>query len=61
MIYAVINKYNVVDNVVVWDGSDDWSPEDGFYSVEANENCRIGSIYQDGEFLPPKEDSLSGS
>jgi len=47
MKYAVINSSNIVENIIVWDGSAPYNPGAGMTLVEIQNNvfCAIGWIY----------------
>ncbi|HHS9624592.1 TPA: hypothetical protein ACTXE4_000199 [Raoultella ornithinolytica] len=52
--WAVIDSNCIVVNIVVWDGSEEWSPPEGMTAVNCGDKpfC-IGGSYKDGEFTPP--------
>lgn len=51
--YALINtSTGLVESIVVWDGSSDWSPSDGYLAVESDQ-AAIGWTYTDGVLSPP--------
>lgn len=51
--YAVIDDATqVVVNVVLWDGENDWTPPEGCTAVQSDV-ADIGDTYEDGEFIPP--------
>ncbi|CAM7148867.1 TPA: hypothetical protein NR743_004380 [Klebsiella pneumoniae] len=52
--WAVIDSNSIVVNIVVWDGSEEWSPPEGMTAVNCGDKpfC-IGGSYKDGEFTPP--------
>lgn len=52
--WAVIDSNCIVVNIVVWDGSEEWSPPEGMTAVNCGDKpfC-IGGSYKDGEFIPP--------
>lgn len=51
--YAVVNNTTgLVESVVMWDGSDDWSAPEGYMTVES-EAAAIGWSYADGVFAAP--------
>ena len=54
--YAVVNASNVVDNVVLWDGVEPWTPPQGHIAVLIGaQMCDIGYTYDSatGLFSPP--------
>ena len=54
--YACINQdTNIVENVIVWDGITEYTPEEGHYLVEipVGVDGGIECIYQNGEFIRP--------
>ncbi|RXF67677.1 hypothetical protein [Hansschlegelia zhihuaiae] len=54
--YAVVID-GVVDNVVLWDGEADWSP-DGGDAVRCGDEVEIGWTYEGGAFrAPPRPDA----
>lgn len=52
---VVIN--GVVVNIVVWDGNNEWKPEEG-ETVKLSEDAGIGWHYKDGEFTPPEQPAI---
>lgn len=52
--YALINNQNIVDNIVIWDGSDSWQPPETMtcINVEGIE-CSIGWAYDGSVFTAP--------
>jgi len=55
MRYAIINiETGEVVNVAEWDGSSDWSPDEGFIAV-SSENAAPGWTYGEGGFVPPPD------
>lgn len=51
--YGVINiATGKVENIIEWDGSPGWTPEDG-YIAEQSDIVEIGWSYVDGVFSPP--------
>jgi hypothetical protein len=52
--YALINNQNIVDNIVIWDGSDSWQPPQTMtcINVEGIE-CSIGWAYDGSVFTAP--------
>jgi hypothetical protein len=55
MKHAVVNKNNVVINIIVWDGAE-WTPPRGTTVVQ-NDNAAIGDIYNpsDNTFKKPEK------
>jgi hypothetical protein len=55
--WAIVNSDdNVVDNLVVWDGTTPWTPPDGHSAIAlAGQWCDIGYTYDSatGLFSPP--------
>jgi len=60
--YAVIDVVTLlVVMVVIWDGAEEWDPEEGFIAVKSDV-AQIGYSYVDGEFTappPPEIEPLS--
>jgi len=50
--YALVDASGSVDNVVMWDGSPDWTPPAGYTAVQSN-TAAIGWTYAGGVFSPP--------
>lgn len=52
--YALINNQNIVDNIILWDGSDSWQPPQTMtcINVEGLE-CSIGWVYDGSVFTAP--------
>lgn len=51
--YAVINlATGLVENSVVWDGSEDWVPPEGYQAIETS-SAGIGWSYGAGVFVAP--------
>lgn len=50
--YALVDASGVVENVVMWDGGEDWSPPQGFTAVQSD-TAAIGSTYANGAFSGP--------
>ncbi|MDW3779162.1 hypothetical protein QWU01_20355 [Kluyvera cryocrescens] len=59
-VYAVVED-NIVTNIVMWDGAEEWEPEKG-EAFPAPSNVGIGWSYVDGEYIapPPLFDSQDG-
>jgi len=53
--YALINKQtNIVDNTVVWDGTDCWTPPDTHTAVNIeNTKAGVNWKYENGTFTAP--------
>jgi hypothetical protein len=54
--YALINSTtSLVENILVWDGSSEWVPPEGFltYQIPENEELGIGAYYINGTLNPP--------
>ena len=52
--YALINNQNIVDNVVVWDGSDSWQPPQTMTCINVdNIECGVGWTYDGSVFTAP--------
>lgn len=46
MNWALVNKEtNIVENIVVWDGSGDLFPDYTCIALQENEKCEIGQLY----------------
>lgn len=57
-LYAVIaTGNNVVNNIIVWDGHEQWGPGKGYTAVEIKKGqaCNMGYVYdkETGEFTEP--------
>lgn len=53
--YALINNQNIVDNIVLWDGSDSWQPPENMLCINVeNIECSIGWIYDGSELTAPE-------
>jgi len=51
--FALIDGGGLVQNVILWDGCDDWSPPEGMIAI-ASDVAEIGGSYLDGEFSAPE-------
>ena len=52
--YALINNQNIVDNIVIWDGSDSWQPPQTMTCINVeNTECGIGWTYDGSVFTAP--------
>lgn len=51
--YALVDSSGVVDNVVMWDGGEDWAPPQGFTTVQSD-IAAIGWTYANGTFSAPE-------
>lgn len=49
--YAVV-KNGIVENVILWDGESEWSPDNGV-AIIADSGVGIGWSYANGVFTPP--------
>lgn len=58
--YAVIDKNNVINNIILWDEASSWLPPEGHSIIKVEGIvCDIGWIYENGEFIePPKEENI---
>ena len=53
--YALINNQNIVDNIVLWDGSDSWQPPENMLCINVEGIlCDIGWIYDGSELTAPE-------
>lgn len=53
--YALINNQNIVDNIVLWDGSDSWQPPQTMTCINVeNIECSIGWVYDGSAFTAPE-------
>lgn len=53
--YALINNQNIVDNIVLWDGSDSWQPPQTMICINVeNIECSIGWTYDGSVFTAPE-------
>lgn len=51
--FAVIRN-DTIENVVVWDGGDDWSPPDGATVHSLPEGAGVGWRFVGGEWTAPE-------
>lgn len=52
--HAIIDSNNVVENIILWDGTSEWRPPEGKTLVEVEEIfCGPGWIYENGVFTEP--------
>jgi hypothetical protein len=50
MNWALVNKEtNIVENIVVWDGSGDIFPDYTCVALQENEKCQIGQLYAEDD------------
>ena len=51
--YVLINKEtNIVENKILWDGGDSWSPPDTQFAIKMeNMDADIGYTYDNGTFI----------
>lgn len=56
MKHALVNKDNVVVNIILWDGAE-WKPPVDHYVIQSDE-AQINDIYdpQNNVFIKPKKD-----
>jgi len=53
--YALINKQNIVKNVIVWDGETNWTPPEDMTCLNVeNIECGINWIYDGYSFTAPQ-------
>lgn len=53
--YAVVNlATGIVENVIVWNGGDEWTPPEGCIAVPNEIGAGIGWAYSEGVFTPPE-------
>ena len=53
--YALINNQNIVNNIVLWDGSDSWQPPENMRCINVeNLKCGIDWIYDGSVFTEPE-------
>ena len=50
--YALVNASGVVENVVVWDGGENWAVPEQFEAIQSDIAC-VGWTYANGEFSEP--------
>jgi len=55
--YALVDASGVVENVVMWDGGEDWAPPQGFTAVQSD-TAAIGSSYVNGVFSEPAPQAI---
>jgi hypothetical protein len=54
--YALINNQNIVDNIILWDGSDSWTPPENMTCINVESiKCGIGWSYDGTVFTAPPE------
>ena len=54
--YALINNQNIVDNIILWDGSDSWTPPENMTCINVESiECGIGWSYDGTVFTAPPE------
>ena len=52
--YAIVNSENIVENVILWDGSSDWVAPQGKTLIDVeNVKCGIGWTHSNGTFSEP--------
>ena len=52
--YALINNQNIVDNVILWDGTPVWSPPENMICINVEGiHCGIGWAYDGNVFTEP--------
>jgi hypothetical protein len=52
--YALINKQNIVENVISWDGESNWTPPENMTCLNVeNIECGIGWSYDGSVFTEP--------
>lgn len=52
--FALVNSQNVVENIVIWDGSTTWTPPKNMQLIDVeNVICGIGWTYLSGVFVEP--------
>ena len=53
--YALINKQNIVENVISWDGESNWTPPEDMTCLNVeNIDCGIGWTFDGSTFSEPK-------
>lgn len=53
VVYAIVEQATgSVINIVLWDGVEEWAPDDGFLAIQSD-SAQIGWSYVDGKFNPP--------
>lgn len=56
--YAIINSDNIVQNIILWDESAQWTPPEGTTMVKVEEIlCGIGWKYENETFSDPEQTS----
>ena len=58
--YALIDAQGNVDNIVIWDGLPDWTPPQGYTTVQSD-TAGIGWTYSSGAFSPPASAPLTAA
>jgi hypothetical protein len=52
--HALVNSENIVENVILWDGSSEWTAPQGKTLIDVeNVMCGIGWIHSNGTFTEP--------
>ena len=53
--YALINNQNIVENIVLWDGSDSWQPPENMTCINVeNIECDLSWVYDGSAFTAPE-------
>jgi hypothetical protein len=52
--YALVNRQNIVDNIILWDGQSQWSPPQNMTLVNIdNIECDLDWVYDGTKFNNP--------
>lgn len=54
--FALVNNQNVVENIILWDGTSAWAPPENMQLIDAEGvTCSLGWTYEAGVFVKPPE------
>jgi hypothetical protein len=57
--YALVDASGYVENVMVWDGAEPHTPDEGLTAVlDEDDNVGPGWSYADGEFIAPPPEPM---
>lgn len=59
MKYAIVDKDNVVENIVEYDGKTAYKPKGTLVKIKKDQIVDIGWLHKDGEFTEPKKKTKS--
>ena len=55
--YAIVNSDNIVENIIVWDGENEYSPPKNTTLIQS-ETAKIGDTWDGVSFITPEQDDL---